>query len=1045
MTVNGHPGSHAGLWEMVGASNAKGLHHMKLTTIRKRALEASSALNALALVGAGAVATVALPTVASAQDYTNINATGRVVSTSGEPIAGATVTITSEDQGFSRTVTTDGNGSYRFAALPVGDYTFSVDAPGFDGYTESNVSLGAGASSNQFSLLPAGASGNEIVVTAGRVKIADFDRTTTGAVINVAELAQRAPIGRDLTSIIELAPGTTAGDTAFGDLASISGASVSENAYYVNGLNVTDFRKGLGSSTVPFDFYETVEVKNGGYQAEFGRATGGVVNAVTKSGSNEFHGSVLFNWEPDSLRSDSPDTRNPNTADSLFIDNSLDKRERIDTVVQLSGPIWKDHLFFYGIYNHRDVTTAGGIATANRYDKANTDDPFWGGKIDFVPFDGHRFEATYFNSEGTQRTDSFSYDPETDVIGDYQSSEILEYGSENYVGRYTGNLTDFLIVSAAYGKSKLRDNTLPTDTTTPYVLDNRSGTPLVIGNPSNIIEIAEDEREFYRFDADLYVNFLGSHHFRAGYDNEKLTSDNRVLYTGNVAYEYFVAGDDDTYAPAGTEYAGGRTFVSGGVFQTENEAFYVQDNWSLFDNRLQLQLGIRNDKFVNKNADGEVFYASGSQWGPRLGFTFDVFDDGRAKAYGSFGRYFLPIPSNTNIRLAGAEYDLTRYNVLEGINSDGTPVIGDALIGFEGSSPCYDTGIDQCENISDGTAVDTRAAASQDLKPQSVDEYILGGEVRVGDRWKFGLYGTYRKLNRSLEDAAIDASVNAYCEDQGFSCSDTWSGFHQYVLINPGDPQTITLSDPINGETELRTVEFSAEDLGYPAAKRTYKAITATFEREFDGVWSLEGSYTYSKNKGNIEGGISSDSGQDDSGITTNFDQPGFTFGSYGYLPNHRAHNFKVFGSYQMTDWLMLGASGSVSSPRKYGCIGRIPASVDAFATLYGGYAWYCNVDSNGDIITTGSVPSATTTLTPRASQFESDWTTTVDVTAVFSLPVDFDARLRFDVFNVFNSSAMTDFEERGTLSNYQPRSTYGLATGYQSPRSVRLQLQVGF
>ena len=73
------------------------------------------------------------------------------------------------------------------------------------------------------------------------------------------------------------------------------------------------------------------------------------------------------------------------------------------------------------------------------------------------------------------------------------------------------------------------------------------------------------------------------------------------------------------------------------------------------------------------------------------------------------------------------------------------------------------------------------------------------------------------------------------------------------------------------------------------------------------------------------------------------------------------------------------------------------------------------------------------------------EWQKRIDLSAVLSLPVDFDAKLRFDVFNVFNWSARTDYEERGTLSNGQPRNTYGLATSYQAPRSVRMQLQVGF
>ena len=155
---------------------------------------------------------------------------------------------------------------------------------------------------------------------------------------------------------------------------------------------------------------------------------------------------------------------------------------------------------------------------------------------------------------------------------------------------------------------------------------------------------------------------------RFGYDREKLTSNNTAEYTGNVTYQYYTAEAGDLYAPAGTDYLSARTFINGGVFTSENTAFYIQDNWSLLDNRLQLQLGLRNDKFENKNVDGETFYESGNQWGPRVGFTFDVLNNNRSKLYGSFGRYFLPIASNTNIRLAGAEFDQTKYFVLNGLN-----------------------------------------------------------------------------------------------------------------------------------------------------------------------------------------------------------------------------------------------------------------------------------------------------------------------------------------------------------------------------------------
>jgi hypothetical protein len=142
---------------------------------------------------------------------------------------------------------------------------------------------------NEFTIAATGSAaagavdGGEIVVT-GRRQILDFTANTTGAVINVGELAERVPVARDVTSVVLLSPGTAAGDTAFGNLPSINGASVSENVYYINGLNITQFRNGLGAVTVPFDFYQTVEVQNGGIPAEFGRTTGGIINATTKRG-----------------------------------------------------------------------------------------------------------------------------------------------------------------------------------------------------------------------------------------------------------------------------------------------------------------------------------------------------------------------------------------------------------------------------------------------------------------------------------------------------------------------------------------------------------------------------------------------------------------------------------------------------------------------------------------------------------------------------------------------------------------------------------------
>jgi hypothetical protein len=1071
--------------------------------VSKALFSAGTALRALAMVSGTMVAATMVASPAMAQDYTNVTASGKIQDASGKGIAGASVTVTSNAQGFKQTVKTDSSGEYRVTALPQGVYTFTIDAEGFDSFTDDSVNLTQSSAGNAFRLLRTGSAstGSEIVVTAARIKVSDFDRTTTGGVIEVSDLATRVPVARNLTSVVLLTPGTGEGDPAFGNLAAVSGASVSENAFFLNGLNITEFREGLGSVGVPFEFYNTVEVKNGSIPAEFGRFTGGFINATTKSGGNQFHGGVQFIFEPNKLRKDAPNTIGGTNLRTGY--NKADTLETKQFIASLSGPIIKDHLFFYGLYQTNDIqsgdtlltsvpntvirppnvnpatglavtvpTTIAPYSTGLRRELRRTNKPFYGGKIDFIPFAGHRFEATYFNSSQKTGIDAFavtdpaggSFDTRFDttaVAGKYNGTTVLRFGGENYIGRYTGKFTDWLTLSAAYGKNKNQDIAGSSDDTYPNITDASGNfSPALSGNLLTVIDFSKDTREFYRGDVDLFVNLLGKHHFKAGYDREDLTTDSSSRYTGGVQWAYQNSGTNgDVYVSTpNTLYVAGRTFINGGVFKSQNEAFYLQDSWSLFSNRLTLNLGVRNDKFSNDNVAGKTYYDSGSLWAPRLAFAFDPAGDRRTKIYGSFGRYYLPVVANTNIRLAGAELDYTRYFRVTGVNANNTPILGAPILGFPDATACPDTGTRNCDIVSDGVATPTEATVAKNLRPQSVDEFVFGAERSLGGRIRVGVFAQYRKLNDSLEDVAIDAAVGKYCATNNLNCnsasgSPIWSGFHQYVLVNPGSPAAITLSNPVNGETTLRTVNFSAADLGYPKARRTYKAITFTFEREFDKKWGVNASYTYSKSKGNIEGGIRSDNGQTDSGLTTAFDQPGLVNGAYGYLPGDSRHRFKFYGSYALTDWFTLGIQSQISAPRKYGCIGRVPRSVDAFAGAYGAAGFYCNVDAAGKVITDPAFPTTNTatattlSLTPRGSKFKSDWNSFTNLSMAFKLPVNdrFGATFRVDVFNLFNQKNAIDFEERGTQTNGAPRGDYGYPQIYQTPRYFRFQLGFEF
>ena len=994
-----------------------------------------------------------------------------MLDTNGRPIIGARVTIRSIDQGFTRTVTTNNSGVYSIPELRQGRYQFTVEADGYDTYVETNINLAPGSASNQFRLATAGSGetvGADIVVTSRRITTSDFDLTTTGQVINVADVAARLPVARDLTSILLLAPGTASGSGAFGNLASVNGGSVSENAFFVNGLNITDFRKGLSPAGVPFDFYQTVEVKSGGYAAEFGRSTGGFTSATTKSGSNEFHGGLLFSWNPDELR-----TR---TRDTYFSDNDGGRIESRSTTLQLSGPIIKDHLFFYGLYQARNDTSISAgrqflgdprtddinnpqkyLGTSRSY--FGTSSPFYGAKIDAVIVNGQRLEFTYWSTKGDQFFNTYGsaargytrYDYLANKDGSYTGRTLASYGGENYVGRYTGVFSKWLTVSAAYGRNEntyVSQSFNDTNGNIPSVTDARN--PLAVvpltrssGGRSDDLDV----RKFYRGDADLYFKLLGSHHVKAGYDREELTSVTSSRGGGDgLFYTIYTAQANNPYNLAvGTNYVRRTTYFNEGTFASLNEAYYLQDSWALFGDRLNLSLGIRNDRFANSNALKQTFYKSGNQWGPRLGFTFDPLGNRRDKVYGSFGRLFVPVASNTNIRLTGGETYYTRTALFNGLTAGNVPILGNPIL-YTNAAACLDDGARACSVTGNGQPKSAETTVAQGLKPQSADEYILGYEKRLGTHWRVGAFFNYTKLNEVLEDSAIDLAVNTYCVKQKVSgCDATWGGFHQYVLINPGSPARITLSDPINGEATARTVDFSALELGYPKARRTYKGMTFEAHREFDGVWSLDASYTYSKTVGNYEGGVKTDNGQSDTGLTTDFDQPGLTLGTYGYSPNDKRHVIKLAGSYVFFDRLNVGGKLQAYSPRRYGCIGRVPESIDPYSAAYGAAGLFCQVNSDGSINTDPTV-SRPVQLIRRGSIFKSDWLIVNDLDVSYKFDVGAASMtLRATVFNLFNRQPRLNFNEVGTDGEGKASPYYRIVTQYQDARSARLQLSFDF
>jgi len=1050
--------------------------------MNKSILRASAALQALALLGAGATVMVAAP--AAAQDYTSGILSGTVTNASGAPVAGASVTVTSNEQGSTQTGVTNANGVFSFSNLPVGNYDVNVNASGNREFTATAVSVVSGRTTSIPVTLTAGTAeaGNAIVVLGRRIQA--FSGTTTGLNVDVAQVTKIVPVERSLTSVILMAAGTTKGDAAFGNLASINGASVAENAYYINGLNITNFDNYLGSATVPFDFYKSVEVKSGGYPAEFGRATGGIVNATTKAGTNDWIGAAHLNWSPEFLRDDTS-VRNICTTPACGPEDITDLAgedydKSLSATVELGGPIFRDRLFVYGLVQfqrHLYRTVVPAAATAYTY---RNDDPFWGAKVDAYPIDSQHLEFTIFDTRNTTHRDdiAFAYDADGNpTYGLAKSAVDFHHGGVNYVGKYTGRFTNFLTVSGAYGRMQdrydfkgvagaagepaFRNLTGATYAGVPY---GGYFTDQTLGSFSAPHSAT---RKFWRGDADLMFNAFGRHHVRFGIDHEDDILKEVTVRTGNgflCSNGYLTtAACQANGGQGGVEYflnpaAGANPlpqvelnyYNSGGEFTQKNTAIYLEDEWKPTD-RLTVNAGVRRDNFEVTDAAGNSFATLKNNWSPRIGVTYDLFPDrsGQIKAF--YGTYYLPFASNTAFRNVGGEVYFSERYYLGGFDANGLPILGPQVTdngSYQAACPFQlsPQGSGQnCRVTGTGKVPESDTVISHNLKATLQSEYILGYQQKWRG-WTFGLTATYRKLIRESEDSAIDAAALAYCAangltdvvnpDTGYTCGSYYTGYAQYVINNPGFPIVVNLAG-VQGQPE---VTLSPEDLGYPKAKRTYKALEFTFDRPYDGVWSLGGSYTLSKSKGNSEGFVQSDFGQSDAGITQDFDQPGFIPGAYGYLPNDRRHRIKVYGAYTLWHKLTLGANVDIESPRHLSCFGFNP--YDVFANGYGAASHYCNG-----------------VLSPRGTAQRSDWLKQVNAKVAYELDLANNVQilLHADVFNLFNGHAALAKYEFGDLDvgaydpvtnlplSYIPDPSYGLPTVYQAPRYVRLGMDISF
>jgi len=986
-----------------------------------------------------------LPMVASAQSVSGAVA--------GRANQGDQITVVNAGTGLTRTVTAGRDGSYRLSQLPVGTYALQLTRDGQPVGEAISVSIALGGTTTVNLAGEAGVVNLDALQVIGSrvVNRVDVHSTETSFNVNRQELS-RLPVAQDLSAVALLAPGVVGGNSSFGGL-SFAGSSVAENAVYINGLNVTDMYTRRGFSSAPFAFFKEFQVKTGGYSVEFGRSTGGVINAVTRSGTNTFEGGVEVTIEPSAWREGGRDHFHRDGSPHSYA--SRDDSSLLKTNVWASGPLVKDRLFLFAMYEDRDNRSNNTSSDAVTWFDNSADDGFWGAKLDWNINDNHTVELLAFSDESELTNASYAYDWDEDTKGAWGGDSITETGGKNWSATYTGRFTENFTAKAMIGENNQRsftNSSLDIDcspvfydaTYNPY-LYKLNGLRAGCHPTGAAVAERDDTREAARLDFEWA---LGDHLLRFGVDRELMTTEQSTRYPGptQLSYTAYAArpGDEvwdgaNAYVPAGvTEMLRARNRVSGGTFETEANAFYLEDIWNVTPN-LMLNLGVRWDRFENRTADGDAFIKMDDLIAPRVGFAWDIKGDGSTKLFGNAGRYYLPVTNNINVNFAGGLTDEYSYYVLDGWQQQTNPVTGAAYM-----APVIGQQIGPTDTRMNTGAADLRQSVDKDLKAVYQDEYILGFQTMINQAWSWGVNATYRKMDRALDDMRINQTP----------CGPT--GATLWPIANPGESLTIWGDSSIGCATEgwitIDTAKEgyrkggSGEIVGYSKPERTYKAVEIQIDRAWDEKWLFNASYLWSRSDGNFEGPVNSDTNYGDTGMVQHWDHPANNE-RYGSLFNDFRHQFKFRAAYALNEQWSFGTTLQVQSGGPVTAFGvmwpndTVAGGSTSSEGSGGGTGWLCVANCSG------AYDQRQFEYSPRGAFGRLPWTWTVGANVTWRLPVDgIDLSARLSVYNLFNNQTVVNVHQRyESQPGVVRESTFNTGTRWQAPRYTQLMVTWNF
>lgn len=895
---------------------------------------------------------VLLLTAAFAQETTGA-IQGVVKDPSGAVVPNATVEISSPALMGVRTLQTDSGGYYRAANLPLGVYSVAVTASGFTGAKRSSVQVVAGRTETIDIAMTVGGTEQVVEVSAEGTII---QPTESKAQTNISnEVISSIPKGRNYLSLIDFAPGARSEPLQGGSTASqtatagyqIDGASNSENAYLVEGMDTSAIRTGRAGVDVPFEFVQEVQIKSSGFEAEHGGALGGVINVIQKRGGNDWHGQVLMHWRGDMFDA------NPNKQVRLIPGQSVttvggagtpnarrvqapyeywtpkeDERTILEPGFEVGGSLVKNRLWLFSSYiprldwQNRTVNfncTTGSCATIppgasqSQIGPRNFSQHILShnalNRLDFLAFDKLRLFASWqYSFERVRGISQPGQDPVNPAqINPSRTSDPRAFRAEqgtvspNNVWTFGADLpiTNSFVWTARYGywKNSFGTRGQPVGLRYVYTASTPASVPAQFQGPSGFQNIPSTAvtnfdtytRKTFTTDGAYFKRgFLGTHNFKVGYQLNQLGNNTNINSQpqGLVVLQWgtSVSGQIGTY---GTYYM--QHFETVGSVASNNHSIFAQDSWTV-GKGLTLNLGVRFDsESLPSYAPGlpGIEFGFMDKIAPRIGAAWDVMQNGKWKIYGSYGLFYDIMKYELPRGSFGGDYWHNCYYTLD--DPDYTKIVptpdanGRFCPASGGASGALTGTFITNTDFRHPSNDPADNTIDPDLKPMRQAEYIIGSDYAINDRLGLEIRYARKRLHRTIED--VGNFVNIGGNEQEI-----------YIIGNPGEG---VLKLPAG----CPTCQVS------PKAVRNYDGIEFRLTKRASKNWFGTVSYTYSRLYGNYSGLTSTDeSGRGSPNVNRFFDLPfmGFTAtGKYehGPLATDRPHTFKAFGYYNLR-WL---------------------------------------------------------------------------------------------------------------------------------------------